>query len=241
MAEPSLTNSDLFLPSLPRPLISINQGKYLGSNLKHPDYPQSIQRWLNIPYAFPPIGNLRFRPPVPLPHVPEDANQPVTDASEWGYHCPDSMNDPANASKENESCLNLNVFRPMDYFQASGDGSKEKKELLPVIVYIHGGGFNGGNGRGPYMVSNLVAWAYTPVIGVSFNYRVGAFGFLHGSIAMAEGDNGGINAGLKDQRCALDWVQKNIEAFGGDPNKVTVVGTSAGAHSVSYVSFALWN
>lgn len=136
-----------------------------------------------------------------------------------------------------ENCLNLNIFRPKAYFDSdSQDGKEGTKKLLPVLIYIHGGHFNGGSGRDG-QISHLVTRAYTPIIGVTFNYRVGAFGFLAGKIAMAEGQGGGVNAGLKDQYCAIQWVVDNIEAFGGDPRNITVLGTSAGAHSVSQLFF----
>lgn len=202
VSSSSRKDVDLFMSNEPRPIISINQGRYRGSNLNPPDLPQPIQRWLNIPYAFPPTGNLRFRPPFAIPTVPEDPNRPITDASEWGFRCPDSLN-PTNDGTTDEKCLNLNVFRPKNYFDSSPEGA-EKKPLLPVLLYIHGGGFNGGSAR-ERMMSNLVSWAYSPIIAVSINYRVGPFGFLSGKVALGDGENGGVNVGLKDQRCAMLW------------------------------------
>jgi carboxylesterase type B len=123
---------------------------------------------------------------------------------------------------EGEDCLNLNVFRP---------SVRDQSKKLPVLVYIHGGSFNYGYAKAAGMFS-LVAWSPVPLIGVSFNYRLGALGFLSSKVMAKEGL---LNLGLKDQSLLLEWVQENISAFGGNPNDVTVMGSSAGAHSVSYL------
>jgi acetylcholinesterase len=119
-----------------------------------------------------------------------------------------------------ESCLFVNVFRQTGH-------DPEKK--LPVAVYIHGGGFLGGSGDN-VPLSNMLAWSKEPFIGVTFNYRLGALGFLPSKATSAENV---LNLGLKDQLMLLRWVQANIGAFGGDPGNVTLMGSSAGAHSVS--------
>jgi carboxylesterase type B len=120
-----------------------------------------------------------------------------------------------------EDCLNLNVFLPK-----RRDASKK----LPVLVYIHGGAFNFGHAKGTE-ISSLVAWSVEPIIGVSFNYRIGALGFLPSKVTAREGL---LNLGLKDQSLLLEWVQENIGAFDGNKDNVTVMGSSAGAHSVSF-------
>lgn len=101
---------------------------------------------------------------------------------------------------------------------------------LPVVVYVHGGGFNGGSGKERNMAS-FVSWADTPIVGISFNYRVGALGFLPSALSKKEGI---LNLGLKDQQMLFAWVQKNVATFGGDPDNVTLMGLSAGAHSIGH-------
>ncbi|KAL1506253.1 hypothetical protein ABEB36_005649 [Hypothenemus hampei] len=169
----------------------------------------------SIPYAQPPTGSLRFQAPV--------AVQPwsgVHDATKEGNICYQVNVDSAD---ENEDCLTLNVYTPKDPSQNS--------TKLPVLFYIHGGGFSWGSGQtkgatggiepGFFMDDNIVM--------VSVNYRLGPFGFFATGDSIIPG-----NAGLKDQTLALQWVQKNIEVFGGDPKKVTIFGESAGGASVGY-------
>jgi carboxylesterase type B len=116
-----------------------------------------------------------------------------------------------------EDCLSINVVRPLN---ATGP--------LPVAFWIYGGGFSSGSAAWPtYNLSWLVNSSQAlgkPVIGVSFNYRLGVLGFLAGSELAAEGN---VNLGLLDQRAALAWIQENIAAFGGDPKQVTIFGESA--------------
>ena len=121
-----------------------------------------------------------------------------------------------------EDCLTANVFMPTGY---------QRTNLLPVAVYFHGGAFIRGSAIG-HDTASMVAWA-DPFVAVSFNYRLGALGFLNSEIAKKEGI---LNLGLHDQVLLLRWVQDNIAAFGGDPDQVTLIGLSAGAHSVSVPS-----
>ena len=124
---------------------------------------------------------------------------------------------------QSEDCLHLNIYRPK-----STNSSTQK---LPVLIHVHGGAFNFGyaNDR---EISSLVGWSKEPLIGVTFEYRVGALGFLPSKL-MAE--EGALNLGLKDQRLLFEWVKKHISGFGGDPENVTLMGPSAGAHSVSFL------
>ncbi|KAJ7206513.1 extracellular triacylglycerol lipase precursor [Mycena pura] len=173
-----------------------------------------------IPYAKPPLGDLRLRPPVLL----SSPDSHTLDASEFGLACLQTVFPVADMS---EDCLTINVLRP------SGISSKAK---LPVVSYeirqqscsVYGGGFDMGDAsiyNGSFIVAQSVARG-TPVIYVNFNYRLGPLGFPQGQ----EADNrGALNLGLRDQIAALQWVQKNIEIFGGDKDKVTVFGESAGA------------
>jgi carboxylesterase type B len=125
-----------------------------------------------------------------------------------------------------EDCLNLNIIRPAGY---------DKKSKLPVVVWIHGGGFVGGFGADgstntSYIIQSSVK-SRMPFIAVTINYRLGFLGFPGGYQSLATGIT---NLGLKDQRIALRWVNENIAAFGGDPSKVTIWGQSAGAASVAH-------
>ncbi|KAF3932541.1 Cholinesterase [Dactylellina cionopaga] len=171
--------------------------------------------FLSIPYALPPVGNLRFRPPQYINKKKD------IDAREYGPLCYGYGQDQWSAPLS-EDCLTLNVVRP------AGTHSD-----LPVAVWIHGGGFSSGSANNPqYNLTFLVDQSVkvgTPMIGVSMNYRLAAWGFL--SSAEVAGTNN-LNLGLRDQRLALHWVQENIRAFGGDPRKVTIFGESAGGFSV---------
>lgn len=170
----------------------------------------NYQRFFGIPFAKPPVGDLRFREPQPM--EPWDD---VKDASEFGSIAPQNQPDtPPIDQKENEDCLYLNVWTP-----AADDKAR------PVMVWIHGGGFLFGASSRPRNNGARLA-VRSDVVVVNFNYRLGAFGFLNLS---------GIppNIGIQDQIAALNWVQENIERFGGDPNNVTIFGESAGASSVA--------
>lgn len=161
-----------------------------------------------IPYAEPPVGTLRFAPPVKY----ETPWSGVRDATTFGDKC---IQDDGSGS---EDCLYLNVFAPVE--------DTGEDEGLPVMFWIHGGAYIQGSSCNPgYDMPDLVREG---VIVVTINYRLNAFGFLpHPALEDPTG-----NFGLKDQVMALEWVQDNIEAFGGDPGNVTIFGESAGGHSV---------
>uniref|UniRef100_A0A182PSD7 Carboxylic ester hydrolase n=1 Tax=Anopheles epiroticus TaxID=199890 RepID=A0A182PSD7_9DIPT len=164
-----------------------------------------------IPYAVPPVGStLRFQPPVPL----ESFDKPVLECFVEGSKCL-QYDQILNVLVGSEDGLFLNVYTP----ELPGDGSSE---LLPVMVYIHGGGFLSGSGDS--FLYDPVHFVEQRVVIVTFNYRLGPLGFLSFPEAGIEG-----NAGLKDQLLVLQWVQQNITQFGGDPSNVTLFGESAGA------------
>ncbi|KAJ6001687.1 hypothetical protein N7522_006914 [Penicillium canescens] len=149
-------------------------------------------------------------------------------ATQYGYDCPAYGSDTTNLVNQGfvslkEDCHNLNIVKP----QSATD------ELLPVVIWIFGGGWTQGATADPrYNMSYLVQQSDLndkPVLGVSINYRLSAFGFLDSDEVRAEGNT---NLALRDQRIAMRWVKKNIKAFGGDPNKITIWGESAGAYSV---------
>ncbi|WQF81444.1 Putative carboxylesterase, type B, carboxylesterase type B, active, alpha/Beta hydrolase [Colletotrichum destructivum] len=201
-----------------RPTVRLNQGTYIGATLAEPTFPRSVDAFLGVPYAT--CQRLR-RAELP------GASRDTFDASDYGPACPTA--DPSFPSDEN--CLNANIFRSVtagheDDVQQSG----AKREKVPVLVYCHGGAFNFGRG-GDRNLAAFVAFAKRDLVAVSFNYRLGPLGFLPCGLAAAEGI---ANLGLLDQRMLLQWVQRNIAAFGGDEKDVTVMGFSAGAHSLGH-------
>ncbi|KAF9558576.1 alpha/beta-hydrolase [Agrocybe pediades] len=167
-----------------------------------------------IPYAQPPLGNLRFRAPKQLDE--QGKAKQVTDARSWGPPC---MQFPATVGVGSEDCLTLNVWKP---------SNATANSKLPVVVYIHGGGFYQGSPQG-FPLYDWVAQHPGGIIGVSITYRLGLWGFLGGPAVEADGD---LNAGLLDHRAGLEWVQRHISQFGGDPTEVTIAGESAGGASI---------
>ncbi|KAI0345568.1 carotenoid ester lipase precursor [Trametopsis cervina] len=213
------------------PTVTLDAGTFVGS------ISGRSNKYLGIPFAKAPTGDLRFRLPV--------ANDPYVgthQATSFGLSCPqqafnfdlqnavvsDVANDVINTfyslvTPSGEDCLNLNVWTPSNV---------PKGTKLPVAVWIFGGGFEIGSPEiydGGVIVDRSIDMG-TPVVYVSINYRVSAYGFLGGKEVKAAGVG---NLGLQDQRQALRWVQKYISAFNGDPTKVTIWGESAGAISAS--------
>jgi len=180
----------------------------------------SIHRFLGIPYAAPPSGANRFRPPVPVPPWNE-----VLDCTAPGPAAPQNPELPAPPGStpriwSEDDCLNLNVWTP------GTDGPAR-----PVMIWIHGGAYLlGANSDGMYDGARLAAAA--GVVLVSINYRLGALGFLHLAELLGPRYEDSSNLALLDQLEALRWVSRNIGAFGGDPDNVTVFGESAGAAAI---------
>src|SRR5579871_6626591 len=170
-----------------------------------------------IPYAAPPVGNLRWRPPQPAPKW-----EGVRAATEYGRACMQTNAAIKNLPAPSEDCLFVNVWTP-----ATGANQR-----LPVMVWIHGGGFTAGT---PAEQLYHGEWlAKKGVVVVSVGYRLGVFGFLAHPELSAETDRHvSGNYGLLDTIAGLQWVQRNIGALGGDPKRVTVFGESAGAIAVS--------
>ncbi|KAG5972867.1 hypothetical protein E4U55_000711 [Claviceps digitariae] len=205
------------------PTATIDSGTIVGVAVVEPISQATVLQYLGIPFAAPPE---RFKPP----RVPDPWDSPY-DASSYKPACLQKFDYPANrrallmawyntppsTAGESEDCLNLNVFVPVS----------DKKEAKPVLFWLFGGGFNFGTGSLPvYDGTNFAA--NQDVIVVTSNYRTNVFGFPGSpDVKLAE-----QNLGWLDQRLALDWVQRNIAALGGDPNKVTIVGESAGAGGV---------
>ena len=183
-----------------------------------------------IPYASAPVGELRWRPPLPA-----EVWTGVRDASEFGPIAPQrvatagvtSPADPGSSAGQSEDCLSLNVWTP----ELPDEPTRLPGQGRPVMVFIHGGGFTSGSGsQSLYNGGNLARHGAAVV--VTFNYRLGALGFL-GHRGLGDPDGFVGNWGIHDQLAALGWVRDNIAAFGGDPSNVTLFGESAGAFSVS--------
>src|SRR5215469_3747471 len=187
-------------------VVSIADGQLRGKQVG------STYTYLGIPYAAAPVGPLRWQPPQPPQRW-----RGTRAATHFAPHCPQPAGVFGHPSTS-EDCLYLNVFRP----------AKQVSSKLPVMVWIHGGGFVGGESD-DYNPTALVA---DDVIVVTINYRLGALGFLaHPALASHPGGPAG-DYGLMDQQAALRWVKENIRAFGGNPANVTIFGESAGGQSV---------
>ena len=173
-----------------------------------------VNTFLGIPFAEPPTGNFRFRPPRP-----KRAWAPASyQAFSFSPECLQSSlyTNADDGSIKDEDCLYLNIWAPV---------KPKDKELLPVLLWIYGGAFiHGGASKPEYIGDQLAARG---VILVSCNYRMGALGFL---VSTSDGLYG--NYGLADQKLAMMWVQEHIRNFGGDPERVTLFGESAGAMSI---------
>lgn len=204
----------MFLPSS---VVMTEAGPIQGFKKQSAKEELAIDCFLGIPYAAPPVGALRWKPPQPL----ENWNE-TRSCFDFSADFPQATNPLFRAPHQSEDCLYLNVWAP-----AFKDGKK-----LPVLVWIHGGGFVGGSGSDQRSDGALMA--AKGVVVVSFNYRSGVFGFLAHPELSAESElKVSGNYGLQDQIAALKWIQKNIDQFNGDPNKVTVFGVSAGSASIS--------
>jgi len=203
----------LALAQLPSPL-GINTGLLAGEQASHAD----VMVYRGIPYAAPPIGDNRWKAPQP-----PASWAGVRAATEFAPRC--VQRGFAVGSEQvlsSEDCLYLNVWTP----------AKSQDELHPVMLWIHGGGFFTGSGNGPqYDAQHLAAKG---AVVVTFNYRLGTFGFFaHPELTAESPNNSSGNYAMLDAIAALEWIYDNISAFGGDPTNVTVFGESAGAMAVS--------
>jgi para-nitrobenzyl esterase len=179
----------------------------------------SVRSFKGIPFAAPPVGELRWKEPQPVKNW-----KGVRNADKFGARCMQRSGGDYwfRGDGMSEDCLYLNVWTP----------AKSHSERLPVLVYIFGGGFQQGDGSEPRYDGQSMA--RKGIVAVSINYRLGIFGFLsHPDLTKESAHHASGNYGLLDQVAALGWVQKNIAAFGGDPRRVTIAGESAGSISVS--------
>jgi para-nitrobenzyl esterase len=179
----------------------------------------SVRAFKGIPFAAPPVGDLRWKAPQPV--KPWTG---VRKADAFGARCMQGrvFGDMVFRDQNSEDCLYLNVWTP----------AKGAADRLPVMVWIYGGGFQAGSGSEPRQEGERLA--QKGVVVVSMNYRLGVFGFLsHPELTKESPHHASGNYGLLDQAAALAWVKQNIAAFGGDPQNVTIFGESAGSFSVS--------
>lgn len=179
-----------------------------------------VHVYRGIPFAAPPVRDLRWKPPQPVTRW-----QGVRSATQFGPRCVQApvfrdMNFRSNGM--NEDCLYLNVWTP----------ATSSRARLPVLVYFYGGGFVAGDGSEPRYDGESMA--RKGIVSLTVNYRLGVFGFLaHPELSKESPHHASGNYALLDQRAALQWVQQNIAAFGGDPRRVTIAGESAGSIAVS--------
>ncbi|GAB1859693.1 Carboxylic ester hydrolase [Camponotus japonicus] len=205
-----LANSDETAPRV-KTLSGALKGYY-----KISQYGRKYEAYEGIPYALPPVGELRFKPPQPI--LPWIGELPATNFGSPCIQYAEFPIDPTDRVEGAEDCLYLNIYVPEL-------NVTENKILLPVLFWLHGGAFQYDSGKN-YGAKYLMD---RDVILVTIDYRLGPMGFLSTEDEVVPG-----NMGLKDQNMALRWVSQNIESFGGDPNGITLIGHSAGGASVQY-------
>ena len=198
-----------------RPIVEIQDGKLQGVE----EY--GMLAFKNIPYAAPPVGEMRWRPPQPASRW-----EGVRDASRFGQACLQPLVKGLNSElvPGSEDCLKLNVFAP------------QSAHNLPVMVWFHGGALISGSATEPYY--EPIALTKEGVIVVTVDYRLGKLGFFAPKELAEEARKNGVpvgNYGTMDQIEALKWVRDNIRSFGGDPGNVTIFGQSAGGRSVTWL------
>lgn len=203
--------------AVPTALDTVNNVTYRGLHRN------GIEVFLSIPYGQDTGGEHRFKPP--RPSTPQKGSQVI--AQSYGPSCPQPLGDElgaplvlGNVTDTSEDCLNLNIARPRG--TVAGD-------KLPVMVWIHGGSFwSGQNSEITVAPDGLISESVKnglPIIHVALNYRLGVFGFARSAALRSEGSE---NAGLKDQRLAIEWVRDHIEHWGGNSDNITIAGQSTG-------------
>ncbi|THC88075.1 hypothetical protein EYZ11_012476 [Aspergillus tanneri] len=220
----SLLFFSLFRAVVGQPSAKSQQGIVHGIQVHN-----EVNAFLGIPYAKPPINDLRFRPPQPLEDAADD--QIIRNATQFGPVCyqfryqtvlADNL---APTSPESEDCLSLNIFTPR---------SRPESQLLPVLVWLYGGAFNEGGTSAPLFNPTGLVANHPEIIVVTLNYRLNVFGFPNSpAIPITE-----QNLGIRDQRAALEWLRANLAPFGGDPSRITLGGQSAGADSAAILTYS---
>jgi len=196
--------------------VKTEQGKVHGKTIND----GKVRAWMGLPYAAPPTGDLRWKAPQPAAKWKGER-----DATKYGAHCaqnPVFQDMIFQDDGGSEDCLFLNVYAP---------ATADSKSKLPVMFWIHGGGFSGGASNEPRHNGDFLP--LKGVVLVTMNYRLGVFGFLATADLAKEANGASGNYGLMDMVAALQWVKANIGGFGGDPGNVTIFGESAGSFAVS--------
>uniref|UniRef100_A0A8C5T1W7 Carboxylesterase type B domain-containing protein n=1 Tax=Malurus cyaneus samueli TaxID=2593467 RepID=A0A8C5T1W7_9PASS len=221
------------------PVVTTNYGKIRGLRTPLPnEILGPVEQYLGVPYASPPTGERRFQPPEP-----PSSWTGVRNATQFAAVCPQYLDErsllndmlpvwfTANldtvvtyVQDQNEDCLYLNIYVPTE------DDIHDQNSKKPVMVYIHGGSYMEGTGN---MIDGSILASYGNVIVITINYRLGVLGFLSTGDQAAKG-----NYGLLDQIQALRWIEENIGSFGGDPKRVTIFGSGAGASCVSLLTLS---
>ncbi|OJD30095.1 carboxylesterase family protein [Diplodia corticola] len=217
LLSPTLVSAQNSSSSLP--VVDLGYGLHRAISFNET---RAYYNFSNIRYAAPPVGELRFK----APEAPVTDRSVINDGS-IDRICPQSSatyRDP----RETEDCLFLDVIVPEKVFLSASNATSNGTGA-PVLVWIYGGGYTSGSKAAERTPSGLIQRGGDGVIYVAMNYRVGAFGWLAGPTLQQDGT---ANAGLHDQRFALEWVQANIHLFGGDKDRVTVFGESAGGGSI---------
>jgi para-nitrobenzyl esterase len=220
--EPKLTRAGKFLFLIAMTLgiraLADNQVR-IDSGIVEGTAAGGVRTFLGIPFAAPPVGDLRWKAPQPV--APWEGVRPATKFGPRAMQGSIYSDMRFRDAGPSEDCLYLNVWTP----------AGSAKEKLPVMVWIYGGGFHAGaTSEARQDGARLAAKG---VVVVSMNYRLGVFGFFSHPELSAESGHGSGNYGIMDQTAALRWVQRNVAAFGGDPGNVTIFGESAGSYSVS--------
>jgi len=212
----------IFLSAVMSPQLTAADRVRIANGVLESTAPSSgVRSFKGIPFAQPPVGDLRWREPQPVKNWTG-----VRKADKFGPRCMQHAGPNADfwfrSDGMSEDCLYLNVWTP----------AKSERERLPVLVYIFGGGLQNGDGSEPrYDGENM---ARHGMVAVTLNYRTNVFGFFaHPELTKESPHHASGNYGLLDQVAALEWVQRNIAAFGGDPKRITIAGESAGSTSVS--------
>lgn len=194
-------------------VVVVSEGRLAGKTLK-----SGVTVFKGVPYASPPLGNLRWKAPEPVANW--NGIRPAFDFGPRPMQKSNIMYE-FRSKKVSEDCLYLNIWSP----------SLASSSLKPVYVFIHGGSFVRGDGSQPAYDGESMA--SEGIVYVSINYRLGVFGFMAHPELSKESGHGSGNYGLLDQVAALKWIKKNIASFGGDPNSITIGGESVGAQSVT--------
>lgn len=201
--------------------VACENGVMLGQSV------DGVTSFKGVPYAKPPVGELRWK----APQAPDPSDDEI-ECYNFGYTALqyEWPSEPASYYPKNEDCLTLNIWE--------SDGTIDSKEPKPVLVFFHGGAYCWGGTTDPMYDGQNFAKAHDDVILVTCNYRLGLMAWADFSKIEGGEEYTDVNLGLRDHIAALQWIQENIAAFGGDPNNVTIFGESAGGWSTTALTIS---